>query len=101
MQTGGFPMPVGHVDALLSLASGLGIGIIYFGGLWWTVRRLPSTRRPGLLTFVSLGARIFVGLLGFYVIMQGRWERLLLCLLGFTLIRILMVRRLQPTATNG
>lgn len=77
-----------------AFAAGLGLGLIYFGGLWLTVRKLPAARQPGLLAAGSLAGRMAVCLFGFYLVMDGRWERLLSCLAGFVLIRISLVRRL-------
>ncbi|MFW6127514.1 MAG: ATP synthase subunit I, partial [Thermodesulfobacteriota bacterium] len=68
-------------------------------GLWLTVQRLPGARRPGLLTLLSLIIRLGVTLAGFYLVMAGRWERLLVCLAGFLLVRILLVRRLGPSSS--
>jgi len=77
-------------------AGGLGLGAFYFLGLWWTVRRLPDVRMPALWTFVSFLVRSATALAGFYVLMQGRWEYLLICVAGFTLMRLALVRRLKP-----
>ena len=76
--------------------AGLGLGCFHFIGLWWTVRRLPCARRPVLLNLASLIFRMAVILGGFYIVMAGQWERLLVCLLGFIAARGLLVRRLGP-----
>ncbi len=83
----------------LALAAGLVLGLFYFGGLWLTVQRLPQTRHPGLLAFLSLTIRLGVTLVAFYLVMAGRWERLLVCLAGFLLARFLLVRRLGPISS--
>jgi len=80
----------------MSFATGLIIGAFYFLGLWYTVRKLPTVRVPALWTVISFLVRSGIALVGFYVVMQGRWENLLLCLAGFTLMRLWLVRRLQP-----
>lgn len=70
------------------------LGGFYFGTLWLTVRRLASTTQPALLLLASTAVRMSVVLLCFYVITNGRWERLLACLLGFMLARAFFVRRI-------
>jgi len=83
---------------LLSLAFGAGLvlGLVYFGGLWLTVRHLPRARRPGLLSVASLVVRLGLTLVAFYLVMGGRWERLLVALAGFLVMRTILVRRLGP-----
>lgn len=81
---------------LLSLIAGVGLGLLYFGGLWWTVRKLPTASSPALLILASLAIRTGLAILGFYLVMAGRWERLLACLAGFLLVRTLLVNRLGP-----
>ena len=84
----------------LVFMAGIGIGLFYFGGLWVTVRRLPTTRHPGLWTLGSFMGRTGLSLLGFYVAMGGRWERLLVCLFGFLLGRHFLVRRWRTGNTR-
>ena len=81
---------------LLALAVGLLLGLFYFGGLWWTVRRLPTARRPALLTLVSLTGRLAITLAGFYLVAGGRWERFAVSVLGFVAARMIVTRRLSP-----
>ena len=75
---------------------GVALGCFYFGTLWWTVRRLREARHPALLAFGSLLARMAVTLLVFFLVMGGRWERLIACLAGFIVARVLLVRRWRP-----
>jgi len=80
----------------LSLWAGIGLGIFYFFGLWLTVRRLTTTRRPVLISLSSFFGRLAAVLLGFYFVMGGRWERLIACLVGFLAVRVVVVRRRGP-----
>lgn len=75
---------------VLALVTGILLGALFFGGLWWTVSRMGSSKRPALLLFGSFLLRTSVALGGFYLIARGHWERLLVCLLGFVLARILV-----------
>ncbi|MDY7015620.1 MAG: ATP synthase subunit I, partial [Cyanobacteriota bacterium] len=44
----------------------------------------------------SFIGRLLVALLGFYLIMQGQWERALLGLFGFLIARLILVQHWQP-----
>ena len=89
------------VAMVLPLIAGAGIGIIYFGGLWVTVRQAPRVRCPALLFLASFFVRTGICVAGFFIAMNGRWEWLLACLLGFLLSRSLFIRRVQKrTATD-
>jgi F1F0 ATPase subunit 2 len=77
----------------LPVAEGVLIGALFFGGLRWTVRRGLLSQRPALWFLVSMLARMSTALLGFYLVGRESWERWLLCLIGFTLARLLMQQR--------
>ena len=77
---------------VLALATGVLLGAIFFGGLWWTVQKGVSSKRPALWFFGSLLLRTSIALVGFYFIARGHWERLLVCLLGFVVARLIVMR---------
>ena len=83
-------------DALVALPAGGLLGFFFFGGLWWTTRRATVCARPGLTVLASLLLRMGLTLAGFYLVADGRWERLLACLVGFTLARMATLRLLRP-----
>ena len=72
------------------LAAGLLLGALFFGGLWWTIRRGVSSKQPAALFFFSLLLRTGIALAGFYFVARGDWRRVLACLVGFMLARILV-----------
>jgi F1F0 ATPase subunit 2 len=78
------------------LVVGLTLGIFYFGGLWLTVRRLPEARQPALLALGSLAGRLGVALLVVYLVTGGEWAKIGVCLLGFFVMRTILVQRWQP-----
>ena len=83
------------LSLVLALVAGVLLGAIFFGGLWWTVSRGLSSKRPAFWFFGSLLLRTSIALAGFYFIARGHWERLLVCLLGFVIARISVVRITQ------
>lgn len=84
------------LDLIMAFAAGLLIGSFYFLALWMTVRRLPKARLPAVLTLGSYLIRSAVSMAGFYLVMSGCWERLLVSLLGFIVMRSILVRWFRP-----
>jgi F1F0 ATPase subunit 2 len=80
----------------LALAAGMLLGAIFFGGLWLTVRKGASSKQPALWFFGSLLLRMSIALAGFYFVSGGHWERLLLCLLGFVMARLVVTWLSRP-----
>ena len=78
----------------LALFAGALLGVFFFGGLWWTVQKGVASERPALWFLGSLLLRTSLILAGFYFVSQGHWSRLVACLLGFLIARIIVVRRL-------
>ena len=81
---------------ILTLFAGVLLGAIFFGGLWFTVRKGVSSQRPALWFFFSLMLRMSVALAGFNLVSGGRWDRLLACLLGFVVARLVVTRLSKP-----
>ncbi|MBN2491528.1 MAG: ATP synthase subunit I [Planctomycetes bacterium] len=75
-----------------ALATGVVLGAVFFGGLWWTVRRAAACPRPALLFLTSFLLRASLALAGLYFVSAGHWDRLLACLLGFVIARLLVTK---------
>src|SRR5580692_7981020 len=76
----------------LALFAGLLLGIIFFGGLWWTVRKGVLSPRPAFWFLGSSLLRMGIVLVGFFLVGHGDWQRLVTCLLGFILARFIVMR---------
>ena len=81
---------------LAGVAGGL-LGVLFFGGLWWTVRRGVSSPRPVLWFFGSLLLRMSIVLAGFYLVGRGNWKQLVACLVGFVVARFVVTRLTRPS----
>jgi F1F0 ATPase subunit 2 len=79
--------------ALTFIAGGL-MGAFFFAGLWWTVQNGVVSEKPALWFLSSLLLRTGVILGGFYFVSQGHWSRLVACLVGFLIARVIVVKRL-------
>jgi len=78
----------------LALLVGAVLGAFFFGGLWWTVQKGVRSERPALWFLGSLLVRTSLILAGFYFVSQGHWSSLVMCLLGFLIARVIVVKRL-------
>jgi F1F0 ATPase subunit 2 len=97
-----------YIGELLPLATaalaGAALGTLFFGGLWWTVRRAAASPRPALWFGPSLLLRMTIVVGGFYLVGGAQWPRLAACLLGFVLARIAVLRlapRLPSSLIGG
>ncbi len=74
------------------------LGGIFFGGLWWTVLRGVSARRPALWFLGSLLVRMGLVLAGFILSAREHWDRFAACLVGFVIARMVVTRLTRPSA---
>ena len=85
------------LSLVLALVTGVLLGGVFFGGLWWTVRRVVSSKQPAPWLLGSVLLRMSIALAGFYFVAHGHWERLLVCLLGFVMARLIVTRLTRAT----
>ena len=87
------------VTLVPALMGGVALGILFFGGLWWTVQKGVHSERPALWFFTSFLLRTTMVMAGLYYISGGHWPRLLVCLLGCIIGRLIVMRlsRLQKS----
>lgn len=91
------PDPVVWLAAALA---GGGLAALHLGGLWATVRRLPTSRHRVLLTVGSFLARVTLVATGFVLVLGGDRDplRLLAALAGFVVVRTVLVWRVRRGA---
>ena len=90
------------VTLLLAGLAGFVLGAVFFGGLWWTVRKGVASRNPAVWFVGSLIVRMSLVLTGFYLMIgHGHWPRLLCCLLGFVIARVIVMRLICRSDTPG
>ena len=86
---------------ILALMAGLMLGSVFFGGLWWTVRRGVVSKQPAMLFMCSFLLRMGITVSGFLLIGRGDWKRLLVCLIGFVMARLMVIwLTRQPMGAN-
>ncbi len=80
------------LSLVFALIAGIMLGAIFFGVLWWTVRKGVSAKHPAFWFFGSMLLRTCIVVLGFYFILGDSWQRLLAGLLGFIVARMVVTR---------
>ncbi len=75
---------------IFALVAGLALGTLFFGGLWFTVKKTITAKTPAIWFISSFFLRIAIVLVGFYYVAQGSWQRLLICLVGFVVARFVV-----------
>ncbi len=76
---------------------GITLGAVFFGGLWWTVKRGAVSPVPIRWFLGSIVLRVSIVMAGFYVVGAGQPMWTGLCLLGFLLGRAIILRVTRPT----
>jgi F1F0 ATPase subunit 2 len=76
---------------ILAFIAGLALGTLFFGGLWFTVKKTVTAKIPAIWFLGSFFLRVSIVLIGFYFVSNGSWQRLLICLLGFVVARFIVM----------
>ena len=79
---------------------GLCAGVIFYGGLWFTVSRLHSAKQPALLFIASFAVRTALALGALWWIARGNVVHIGAWLVGFVLARLLVFRLTGSTSTR-
>jgi F1F0 ATPase subunit 2 len=79
---------------LASLLGGGLIGLVYFGGLWVTIRYVTEKQGANWLLLASFAGRAVVAVAAFVWLVNGRLPDLIATLIGFFLMRTILIRRL-------
>ena len=85
------------LQMIATLVGGALLGIVFFGGLWLTVRRLPYVRQPALLFVVSAILRTCVVMFGMWFLGGSDLRSVLCCLLGVIIARTVIIHVVPGT----
>lgn len=89
-------MTLHFTPLILALAWGCLLGLGYFGGLWWTVRRLSASASPRLLWLSSFALRAAVALAGFWLAARFGPVVFVAALAGFFAVRLGLCALMRP-----
>ena len=88
------------MSLLLTAIGGVCLGLFYFGSLWITVRQLSTTQWPIHLFVGSYLGRLTIAGLGFYLLIDGSWQRAIAGLFGFIFARTVSIERWGPNRSH-
>ncbi|HLW31798.1 MAG TPA: ATP synthase subunit I [Aequorivita sp.] len=80
------------LSLLPAVFAGIVLGVLFFGGLWLTVRKGLDSKNATLIFMGSLVVRMAIVLLGFYYVGADNWQKMMACLGGFLIARIVITR---------
>lgn len=91
-------MTINAVLLVFAVAGGIAAGIVFFGGLWWTVQRIPNAKSPALLLLGSSVIRLLLAMVIFYAVMTvgGHMMYLIVAMVAFIAVRTVMVNVIRP-----
>jgi F1F0 ATPase subunit 2 len=77
---------------ILAVVGGVLLGLIFFGGLKWTVQRGLFSKHPAIWFLASMLCRTTIAMSGFYLAAQTNRsdQNLLACLLGFVAAQLVI-----------
>lgn len=79
------------VDVIVGAAAGIVAGIVFFGGLRWTVARLATSDRPLVVAGTSFLVRSAVVVVLLVAVADGEFARIVAALAGLLAVRFVMV----------
>lgn len=80
------------VNLLLAIMAGIVLGIVFFGGLWLTVKNGLESKWSMLIFAGSFLVRMAIILISFYFMVQSGWKIAGAGLAGFLIARVIVVR---------
>ena len=83
-------------DVAVTFVAGLGLGTMFFVGLWITVKKALKSSMPSTWILGSFFFRIALVMLGLYYIGLGNWQKILVCVAGFILARVVVTHFTKP-----
>lgn len=81
---------------VLVFTAGSLLGIFFFGGLQWTLKKYLTSAHGWFFITASMIVRLVVTVIGFYYLGQGQWQRILICLSGFLVTRSVFIHWTRP-----
>ena len=74
--------------AVLSALIGIALGLFFYGGLWFTVRRLTTTHHPVLLMLGSFWVRVLAVVTAFVFLNRAGLGCVAIAMAGFLFARL-------------
>ncbi len=89
------------LELLGVFVAGILSGVLFFGGLWYTVRKGVRLKNPFFLFAGSFIVRTAVTMAIFYYVSGGSWQRVLICTAGFMAARFAVMTVTRKPGSAG
>ena len=89
------------VHIVLATLFGAILGVIFFGGLLWTIQRALRSQSPAHIFVVSYFVRFAVVIAGFWWMTSSHWESILACFCAFVATRFFFTRLTKRGPDHG
>lgn len=76
---------------IFSLFMGIALSVLYYGGLWLTVKKVVIHRKSGLIFVLSFIIRIILVCIGFYFVIKKGLVPASVCFIAFLVTRKLLI----------
>lgn len=80
-------------EIIMPLLTGLGLGLFFFGGLLWTVRRIPGSTRPKTLVWTSFLVRHIITVAVLVLVCRDAWPSWASAMAGFLIVRTMFIHK--------
>lgn len=82
---------------VVALCAGVGLltGIVYFGGLWLTVKNLKDSEHPTKTLLTSWFLRNGVFMASLWAVMRGDWRRALIAFGAFLSVKVVSTKAVR------
>lgn len=86
---------------IVSFLIGLILGIIYFGGLYYSTKKFTKVKRPALFMVLSFIIRMGILVVGFYYLTKTDYKNVLIALVGVILTRFIIIFKVKDPKSNS
>jgi len=85
----------GSETMVIAFITGILLGFVFFGGLYFSVKRMADMKHPAVFMLASLIVRMAILLVGLYLIRGDSFYNIPLALLGIILARTYLTWRVK------
>lgn len=85
----------------VSFLFGILIGIVYFGGLYYSTQKFKDVKSPSLFMILSFIIRMAILIAGFYYLSKTGYKNVLIALIGVILVRFIMIFKIKNYSSKS
>lgn len=86
---------------MIGFIIGIALGIVYFGGLYFSIQKMTKAKYPSLIMTLSFILRMAILVGVFFYLSKGGYQDMLFGLLGVLLVRIIMTFMMKEQNPNS